>query len=431
MVRGPLHRRAAGVADARSGGRARFRSLGACCPRAPLAPLALLVLLHLLLLVVMRPAQATPWSGGGEAEDEEDASSARAHERRGGGGGGARGEGAQLDAATRAGILAAVPPEDECRSEVESFVSGDVPQKDMSPACTHVLMSAFHTTPVGKMQVREYKVLQDAAVTRLSSACRDEFSAARAEADISQTCLSKMREHVSKLQQWVASTTATKVSPECRDELDSLRGKQHVTGNDLSQACLEEITAARPLALDTLEEQTEKRVEALANGEPLDENVAHQQQHQHQHQQQQQRAPRRRRAGKRAQQQDDDGEARSDDDDDDAQEDDLVKAGESAPWKPYAFASAGLATVAAVVAAAYVRVYRAYGSVADVPIKVPQKVDPKAREQREKAEKGRPKTTFELNRDRRERREKQRLEAKYGAAIGASNKATAAIAKLQ
>ena len=155
----------------------------------------------------------------------------------------------------------------DCYDSVYQVLNGEADQSSLSQECNGELMKGFQSTPLGQLQRREAEAAQTAAVLRLSSGCRSEFSASMAAAQAAQaageegaeavppvqpseTCVAEIQKHMKDMQQWVGSATLSKLSNECKKEAST---------GDLSAECETEFLAAKPSIIDLLEKQNEQK----------------------------------------------------------------------------------------------------------------------------------------------------------------------------
>lgn len=152
-------------------------------------------------------------------------------------------------------ILAETSP--ECYDAVHAVINGEADQKTLSEDCNKELVQGYSKTPIGQLQQKENVVLQVASLVRLSPACRREFeSAAPKQADdepgqISTVCQEDFQKQYKAMQQWIGSTTVSRMSNECKGQVSS--------GN-VGRECEQEFITVKPGVIDTLDTQNQQKL---------------------------------------------------------------------------------------------------------------------------------------------------------------------------
>lgn len=153
-------------------------------------------------------------------------------------------------------VLAETSP--ECYDAVFAVINGEAEQKSLSEECNKELVAGYGKTPMGQLQQREGMVVQLASLLRVSASCRKQFEAAAAASqgqgeasEVTQACQDDFQGQFKAMQQWIGSTTISRMSPECKTEAS--------TGN-VGKECEQEFLAVKPGVIDTLDTQNNQKL---------------------------------------------------------------------------------------------------------------------------------------------------------------------------
>ncbi|KAH9258987.1 hypothetical protein BASA81_002607 [Batrachochytrium salamandrivorans] len=155
-------------------------------------------------------------------------------------------------------VLAETSP--ECYDSVFAVINGGADQKSLSEACNKELVSGYGKTPMGQLQQREGMVVQIASLLRVSPSCRKQLETAAAASqgqeeaaapEVTQACQDDFQNQFKAMQQWIGSTTISRMSPECKSEASS--------GN-VGKECEQEFLAVKPGVIDTLDTQNNQKL---------------------------------------------------------------------------------------------------------------------------------------------------------------------------